>query len=454
MIVEPRSRAEGLENWLNCMREKLPSNLSAGAFGRVKRLAGVTVEAVGCELPVSGRCTIERQNGSNTEAEVVGFDDDRLVLMALDGLEGIAPNSRVWPLSSDGVAQVGDGLIGRVVDGAGMPLDGLGPLERCKPRPLSGVRLNPLERGSIRRPLDVGVRSINALLSLGVGQRVGLFAGPGVGKSVLLGMMTRFTDADVVVVGLIGERGREVPEFIDENLGPQGMARSVVVAAPADSSPLLRLQGAALATAIAEHFRDQGKRVLLLIDSLTRYAQAQREIGLAVGELPATRGFPSSVFGLISRLVERAGNHGSSGSITAVYTVLTEGDPDLDPVAESARAVLDGHIVLSREMSDRGTFPAVDIESSVSRVMNKVVNREHEENSRRFRELFAVFNRNRDFINAGAYVPGSDPTIDLAIRKKDEIQAFMLQDSRVRVDWDASVAALNDFCLGLDAQDV
>jgi flagellum-specific ATP synthase len=324
-----------------------------------------------------------------------------------------------------------------------MPLDGLGPIECEGQRRLSGDDINPLERDPIREPLDVGVRAINATLTVGRGQRIGLFAGSGVGKSVLLGMMARHTAADVIVVGLIGERGREVKEFVERILGPEDRARAVVVAAPADAPPLLRLQGAWLSTAIAEHFRDQGRSVLLLMDSLTRFAQAQREIGLAVGEAPATKGYPPSVFARLPQLVERAGNgRPGGGSITAFYTVLTEGDDQQDPIADSARAILDGHIVLSRRIAESGQYPAIDIEASISRVMQEIVPPEQSETARRLRELISTFNQSRELVNLGAWKPGANPVLDRAVALWPRIQQMLAQRPHERAGFVDSVTEL------------
>jgi len=338
---------------------------------------------------------------------------------------------------------VGDMLLGRVLDGAGRPLDQLGPLGNTASAALQSRPFNPLERAAINTSLDVGVRAINSMLTIGRGQRMGLFAGSGVGKSVLLGMMARYTNADVTVVGLIGERGREVKELIDDSLGKEGMARSVVVATPADTSPLMRLQGATYATTIAEYFRDQGKNVLLIMDSLTRYAMAQREIALAVGEPPATKGYPPSVFAKLPQLVERAGNGlEGSGSITAFYTVLTEGDDQQDPIADSARAILDGHIVLSRRLVEQGHYPAIDIEASISRVMSRLASPEHLNQVQRFKHMYAHYQRNRDLISVGAYVSGSDPLLDEAIALYPRMEQFLKQGMFQREPYEASVAQL------------
>ncbi|MGB7481742.1 MAG: flagellar protein export ATPase FliI [Burkholderiaceae bacterium] len=416
--------------------------------GRVTRVAGLVMEAVGLKLAVGSACTVPLANGARLEAEVVGFDGERLFLMPQSDVEGILPGTRVFPVEAAhslpraGTVDhprrrpsdrgrhlpVGDELLGRVLDGAGRPLDTLGPLRAAASAPLNTRAANPLGRAPITDVLDVGVRAINSMLTVGRGQRMGLFAGSGVGKSVLLGMMARYTEADVIVVGLIGERGREVKEFIEQILGADGLARSVVVAAPADTPPLMRLQGAAYATAIAEHFRDQGKNVLLIMDSLTRYAMAQREIALAIGEPPATKGYPPSVFAKLPALVERAGNgKPGGGSITAFYTVLTEGDDQQDPIADSARAILDGHIVLNRTLAEGGHYPAIDIEQSISRAMHNITSAEHQAQARRLKQLYARFQRNRDLIAVGAYSAGSDPVLDEAIARHDRIESFLQQ---------------------------
>jgi flagellum-specific ATP synthase len=331
-------------------------------------------------------------------------------------------------------------MLGRIVDGSGAPLDGRGPIRGGQQRPIGGGYINPLDRDPISEPLDVGVRAINATLTVGRGQRIGLFAGSGVGKSVLLGMMARYTSADVIVVGLIGERGREVKEFVERILGPEDRRRAVVVAAPADAAPLMRLQGGNLATAIAEYFRDQGRSVLLLMDSLTRYAQAQREIGLAVGEAPATKGYPPSVFAKLPPLVERAGNGAAGGgSITAFYTVLTEGDDQQDPIADAARAILDGHIVLSRRIAESGHYPAIDIEASISRVMTEIVPQDVLDAARMLRELMSTYNQSRELVNLGAYKAGTNPTLDRAVELWPRIRAFLAQRPIERAGLDDSI---------------
>lgn len=423
------NRRHQLQNKLNHYIDKVPP-FRAVASGQLVRVVGLTLEASGCRAPVGSLCSIETMVGELI-AEVVGFDDELLYLMPIEELRGVLPGARVVPLGEQAGLNVGLSLLGRVLDGNGVPLDGLGALSTEQQAPRHSNAINPLSRRAITEPLDVGVRAINAMLTVGKGQRMGLFAGSGVGKSVLLGMMTRGTTADIIVVGLVGERGREVKEFIEEILGEKGRARSVVVAAPADTSPLMRLRACETSTRIAEYFRDLGYNVLLLMDSLTRYAQAQREIALAVGEPPATKGYPPSVFAKLPRLVERAGNGGpGQGSITAFYTVLTEGDDQQDPIADASRAILDGHIVLSRSLADSGHYPAIDIEASISRVAPMVISNEHLEAMRRVKQTYSLYQQNKDLISIGAYVQGSDPRIDNAIRLQPAMNAFLRQTMR------------------------
>jgi flagellum-specific ATP synthase len=374
---------------------------------------------------------------------VVGFGADRLYLMPTEGLRGMMPNARVIPTTTVATVPVGDNLLGRVIDGAGNPLDGRGPLLCDERAPLEGRQINPLTRQPIHEPLDVGVRTMNALFTAGRGQRLGLFAGSGIGKSSLLAMMTRFTKADVIVVGLIGERGREVKEFVEDNLGREGLARAVVVATPADCSPLMRVHGAWTATSIAEYFRDQGKDVLLLMDSLTRFAQAQREIGLAIGEPPATKGYPPSVFARLPQLVERAGTGvNGTGSITAFYTVLAEGDDEQDPIVDAARAILDGHIMLSRSIAESGTYPPIDVESSVSRSMVRVAGTDQLQAAQRFREIYSYYMRHRDLITVGAYRAGADAQLDRAVKLWPRIEAFLRQSQHQPVGLEQSIREL------------
>ena len=419
------------------------------AAGKLVRGIGLTLEAVGCQLPVGSQCLVQTIEGE-IEAEVVGFGDDITYLMPTEAVRGIVPGSRVMPLNRQSGLPVGMGLLGRVVDGNGQPLDGLGEINAEARAPTTRPPMNPLIRRPINTPMDVGVRAINALNTVGVGQRMGLFAGSGVGKSVLLGMMTRGCEADVVVVGLVGERGREVKEFIHEILTEEDRQRAVVVAAPADTSPLMRLKGCETAVTIAEYFRDKGMKVLLLIDSLTRYAMAQREIALAVGEPPATKGYPPSVFARLPALVERAGNGSErQGSITAFYTVLTEGDDLQDPIADAARAILDGHVVLSRTLADSGHYPAIDIEASISRVMPMVVSEEHQLMARRIRQVYSNYKQNQDLISIGAYAKGSDPRIDLAIRAEPAINALLQQGMKQVIPYDESLEGMAALAKGL-----
>jgi len=419
------------------------------AAGKLVRGIGLTLEAVGCQLPVGSQCLVQTVEGE-IEAEVVGFGDDITYLMPTEAVRGIVPGSRVMPLNRQSGLPVGMGLLGRVVDGNGQPLDGLGEIDAEARAPTTRPPMNPLIRRPINAPMDVGVRAINALNTVGVGQRMGLFAGSGVGKSVLLGMMTRGCEADVVVVGLVGERGQEVKEFIHDILTEEERQRAVVVAAPADTSPLMRLKGCETAVTIAEYFRDKGMKVLLLIDSLTRYAMAQREIALAVGEPPATKGYPPSVFARLPALVERAGNGSErQGSITAFYTVLTEGDDLQDPIADAARAILDGHVVLSRTLADSGHYPAIDIEASISRVMPMVVSEEHQLMARRIRQVYSNYKQNQDLISIGAYAKGSDPRIDLAIRAEPAINALLQQGMKQVIPYDESLEGMAALAKGL-----
>jgi flagellum-specific ATP synthase len=404
-------------------------------------MIGLKIEAAGCTGAVGSRCLVRLAPNRNIVAEIVGFSDGRLVLMPESSVEGLAIGAPVIPLAEENAVAVGEEMMGRVLDGAGQYIDGGGDVLPLKRTALRGEALNPLSREAITEPLDVGVRAINALTTIGKGQRLGLFAGSGVGKSTLLGMLTRNTKADVIVVALVGERGREVRDFVDETLGPEGLKRAIVIATPADQSPLMRVNGAWRATAIAEYFRDQGKNVLLLMDSLTRFAQAQREIGLAAGEPPVSRGYTPSVFSLLPRLVERAGNN-QNGSITAIYTVLVEGDDLDDPIADASRAILDGHIVLSRQLADEGVFPAVDISASISRAMVSLVDEQHYAGLQAVKEHMAAYHANRDLITIGAYQRGSDPRIDAAIQLHPHIMELLRQPIDSSISMSESVTAL------------
>jgi len=462
----PGSKASGLVElgrFLHDCREFVAAATPFEVNGRLTRVAGLVMEAVGLKLPVGAMCEIAQGGGQPVEAEVVGFAGEKLFLMPSSDLYGLTPGAEVRPAagqpprpslriprhpfrrSSDRskLMPVGPELLGRVVDASGRALDQLGPLACVERVPLGARPANPIDREPIRATLDVGVRAINGLIPIGRGQRMGLFAGSGVGKSVLLGMMARYTEADVTVVGLIGERGREVKEFIESNLGAAGHARAVVIAAPADAPPLLRLQGAAYATAVSEYFRDRGAHVLLIMDSLTRYAMAAREIALAIGEPPATKGYPPSVFARLPQLVERAGNGAAGrGSITALYTVLTEGDDPQDPVADSARAILDGHIVLSRALADSGHYPAIDIEASVSRLTHTLLDAGNAACARVLKQLYSRYQRSRDLISVGAYARGSDPVLDRAIALYPKIELFLQQNLDERAPYAASRSAL------------
>lgn len=440
----------GLAEELKEINKTVYSSQSISA-GKLVRGVGLTLEAVGCQIPIGGRALVQTLQG-RVEAEVVGFADKITYLMPTESIKGIVPGSFVEPISSDSGLAVSDNLLGRVIDANGAPLDGLGPIVTTHRVSTNPPPINPLVRKAVNTPLDVGIRAINAMLTVGKGQRMGLFAGSGVGKSVLLGMMTRGTTADVVVVGLIGERGREVKEFIDDILTAQDREKSVVVAAAADTSPLMRLKGSETAVTIAEYFRDQGKNVLLLMDSLTRYAMAQREIALAVGEPPATKGYPPSVFAKLPALVERAGNgNEKQGSITAFFTVLTEGDDLQDPIADAARAILDGHIVLSRELADSGHYPAIDVEASISRVMPQVVSEEHENQARSIKRVYSTYQQNKDLINIGAYARGSDPQIDLSISAAPAINAFLQQGMKQIIDMKTSLETVNTLAMGIQS---
>lgn len=411
--------------------------------GKVTNIVGLVVEGHGPGSCMGGMCEIYSKGVSGSiMAEVVGFRDKRVLLMPLGDLGGIGPGSTIIARKSNPSVKVGDELLGRVIDGMGNPLDGKGPLSLGQEMPLYGRTVNPLKKKRITEPLDLGIAAINGVLTIGKGQRMAIMAGSGVGKSVLMGMMARHTQADVNVIALIGERGREVKEFIERDLGPEGLKRSVVIAAISDQPALIRIRGAYLATTVAEYFRDKGLDVLLMMDSITRYALSMREIGLAVGEPPTTKGYTPSCFAKLPRLLERAGNTSSKGSITGLYTVLVEGDDFSEPVADSVRSIVDGHIVLSRELAARNHYPAIDILGSVSRVMNDIVSREHMKMARRIVEYKAVYEEARDLINIGAYVAGSNPQIDTAVKHIDAVNEFLRQDIDERVTLEESLARM------------
>ena len=395
------------------------------AQGRVSKIVGLMLEAAGPRASVGEYCHIITRNGRELPAEVVGFRDSTTLLMPLGELEGIAPGDRVLPQRQKLTVPVGPGLLGRILNGLGHPMDGR-PLLTETAYPLQNKPPNALLRPRIRDTLSVGVRAIDGILTIGRGQRMGIFAGSGVGKSTLLGMMARNTVADVNVIALVGERGRELRDFIEKDLGPEGLARSVIIVATSDQPALVRLKAAFTATAIAEYFRDRGENVLLMMDSVTRFAMAQREVGLTVGEPPATRGYPPSVFALLPKLLERSGM-AETGSITGIYTVLVDGDDHNEPIADSVRGILDGHIVLTRELAMQNNYPAIDILQSVSRVMNDVVSEEHKGLAGKVREHLAIYRDAKDLIDIGAYTPGSNPKIDAAIAHMDNILTFTRQ---------------------------
>lgn len=411
--------------------------------GRLVRVSGMLLESQGCQRMTGQRCLVEQADGTMLEAQVVGFNREISYLMPFKKPIGLNAGSRVFPAKDEVTLQIDESWLGRVINGLGEPLDDRGKLTGRDPLPTELPRVNPLRRRPVSEPLDVGVRAINAMLTLGKGQRVGLFAGSGVGKSVLLGMITRQTKADVVVVGLIGERGREVQEFLLHSLGEEGLRKAVVVVAPANESPLMRMKATELCHTIAAYFRDQGKDVLLLVDSLTRYAMAQREIALALGEPPATKGYPPSVFGMLPELVESAGNGESEqGSLSALYTVLAEGDDQQDPIVDCARAILDGHIVLSRRLADVGHYPAIDIAASVSRCMSQVGERSHLSAARQLKELYSTYEKIKELIPLGGYTPGMDAKTDRSVQLAPAIERFLRQEVGSGAELAQSISSL------------
>ena len=422
----------------------LERTCSIRAVGRVTNVVGLVIEAHGPVSCLGTVCDIytTRQN-STIAAEVSGFKDNSVLLMPLEEIHGIAPGCKVVARQQRAVLPVGPGLLGRVIDGLGNPIDGKGPVATECEYPIYATVLNPLQRQRIRQPLDLGIRAINGLLTVGCGQRVGVFAGSGVGKSVLLGMIARKTKADVNVIALIGERGREVNEFIDKELGAEGLSRSVIVVATSDRLPLIRMRGAFIATAIAEYFRDQGRHVNLMMDSVTRFAMAQREIGLALGEPPTTKGYTPSVFTILPKLLERAGTSANHGTITGLYTVLVEGDDTNEPIADAVRSILDGHINLSRELAVQNHYPAIDVLGSISRVMVDVIDNDHKNNANRLKEILATYRKAEDLINIGAYVSGSNSKIDHAIETIDRINRYLRQDIDETVFFEDSIAQLD-----------
>lgn len=415
----------------------------AKVSGRLVRVSGMLLESLGCKRMTGERCTIEQADGSRLDAQVVGFNRDITYLMPFKKPMGLNSGSRVFPAEAEAQLLIDESWLGRVMNGLGEPMDDLGKLTGRDTLAMQPPQVNPLKRRPVEAPLDVGVRAINGLLTLGKGQRVGLFAGSGVGKSVLLGMITRQTKADVVVVGLIGERGREVQEFILHSLGPEGLKKAVVVVAPANESPLMRLKATELCHRVATYFRDQGKDVLLLVDSLTRYAMAQREIALALGEPPATKGYPPSVFGMLPELVESAGNgEASTGSLSAIYTVLAEGDDQQDPIVDCARAILDGHIVLSRRLAEVGHYPAIDVGASVSRCMSQVADKTHQAAARQFKEFYTTYEKIRELIPLGGYTPGMDTKTDRAVQLAPHLERYLRQEVGTEAELEQCVAIM------------
>ncbi len=410
--------------------------------GSVVRVSGLTVESNGPILSLAELCGIHLRDGRRVVAEVVGFREDRLILLPLEHIEGISPGDTVTSRTTPRYITLSESVLGRVINGLGEPIDGKGPLTGKDKKPLDASSPPPLSRGKITKPLALGIRSIDGLLTCGKGQRVGIFSGSGVGKSVLLGDIANSSEAAVNVVALIGERGREVREFLEEDLGAEGLARSVVVVASSDSPPLQRVKAAFVAVTIAEYFRDKGTNVLFMMDSLTRFAQAQRQIGIAAGEPPATKGYCPSVFSLMPRLIERLGC-AENGSITGILTVLVENDDLTDPVADSSRSLLDGHIVLSRKLADRAHYPAVDILASISRLMPAVTSEGHKSAARKLKEIYATYIDAEDLINIGAFSPGSNRRIDGAIALIDRINSFLIQPIRDRTDFAETVGRLS-----------
>ena len=415
----------------------------ARVAGRLVRMNGLLLESVGCPLATGQLCRVESADRELIDAQAVGFNRDITYLMPFKTPTGLMAGARVFPEEKAQEIMIGESWLGRVVNGLGEPIDGKGKTGGTHLLAPLAPAINPLTRQPVAEPLDVGVKAINGMLTIGKGQRVGLMAGSGVGKSVLLGMITRQTQAQIVVVGLIGERGREVNEFIEHALGEEGLAKSIVVAAPADASPLMRLKATELCHAIAAFFRDQGYDVLLLVDSLTRYAMAQREIALSLGEPPATKGYPPSAFGIIPRLVESAGNSDSRGTMTAIYTVLAEGDDQQDPIVDCARAVLDGHIVLTRKLAEAGHYPAIDISQSISRCMTQIIPAAHQRAARLLKQHYAAYMEIKPLIPLGGYVAGADATVDKAVKLFPAIERFLRQEMHEPAPLEAVQAQLN-----------
>jgi len=422
----------------------IETNSFVKKIGKISRIIGLMIESDGPGVAIGSICTIKSRIRPHILAQVVGFRNNQTLLMPLGDIDGVEPGCAIEATEEQPSFSVSSEMIGRVLNGNGKPIDGKGPIPLGTEYPLMGTPLNPLSRQRSSNSLDVGVKSINGLLTCAKGQRIGIMAGTGVGKSVLLGMIARNTEAEINVIALIGERGREVKEFIEENLGPDGLKRSIVIAAASDQPPLVRLRGAFIATTIAEYFRDQGKDVLLMMDSITRFALAQREIGLSVGEPPTTKGYPPSTFSMLPKLLERAGTSEGSGTITGLYTVLVEGDDISEPVSDAVRAVLDGHIVLDRELAAHNHYPAIDVLASVSRLMIDVIPKEHYDLSMKLKDFLATYNEAKDLINIGAYAKGSNPKWDIAIEKIDRINEFLKQGIMETVSMGESLSMLKE----------
>ncbi len=413
--------------------------------GRVNQVIGMVIESLGPGIPVGSVCEVEVFKGKGSIlAEVVGFRQGRVLLMPLGDMRGIEPGSLIKLVSGKATFSLAESLLGRVIDGLGNPVDGKGPIEHGISYPLYAEPLNPMERERIITPVDVGIRSVNGLLTLGKGQRIGILAGSGVGKSTLLGMVARHTAADVSVIALIGERGRELRDFIEKDLGPEGLKRSVVIVATSDQSPLVRMRGAYLAMAVSDFFRDKGRDVILMMDSITRFAMSSREVGLAIGEPPTSRGYTPSVFSQLPKLLERAGNCRGKGSITGIYSVLVEGDDMNEPIADAVRSIVDGHIILSRDLANRGHYPAIDVLGSISRCMSDVVPKDQVENAHSFLETMATYRQAEDLINIGAYVSGSNPKIDYAVKMIDRLNSYLQQPVAERVPMNSASVELNE----------
>jgi flagellum-specific ATP synthase len=413
--------------------------------GKVSEIVGLIVEGHGPAASIGDVCGIIPVNGdAQLEAEVVGFKKGRVLLMPLQSIQGLGPGCKIVSLGRKAAIGVGRGLLGRVIDGLGNPIDNKGPIEFSDEYPIYADPINPLDRGRIVEPMDLGIRTLNALFTCGKGQRMGIFSGSGVGKSVLMGMIALNTEADVNVIGLIGERGREVREFLEKNLGKEGLQRSVVVVAASDMHPLVRMRAAYVATTVSEYFRDQGNDVLLMVDSLTRFAMAQREVGLSVGEPPTTKGYTPSVFSLLPKLLERSGIVEGVGSITGLYTILVEGDDFNEPISDAARSILDGHISLSRSLANKNHYPAIDVLQSISRVMIDIVNKEQKNKANELLNIVATYKKAEDLINIGAYVKGSNPEIDYAIRMIEKVNGFLRQNIGEKIDFESSRTQLTE----------